>query len=983
MPATETHCPYCALQCGIALTPQMRRVRLEPTDFPANRGGLCAKGWTAAELLDHPDRLLTPLVRRTPATAPARCARRPGTRRSTRIADGDQAQPAAVRPGQRRRFGGGGLTNEKAYTLGKFARVALRSASIDYNGRFCMSSAATAGQPRVRHRPRAAVPARRHRRGEDRPAGRRNPADTMPPSMQYFDAGRARGAQHIVVDPRRTATAAGAHLHLQPLPGTDLALANGLLHIAIREGYVDEDYIAATAPPASTRSAPAVAAYWPDRVERMTGVPVADLRETVRLLATARPGDDPHRPRRRAAQQRHRHRAGLHQPGARPRAWPGGRTPGYGTITGQGNGQGGREHGQKADQLPGYRRLDDPAARAHVAAVWGIDPDELPRPGLSAYEMLDRLGTDGGVRALLVLASNIVVSAPHAEPGPRPAARAGLPRRLRHLPLRDRRARRRRAAHRAVGRGGGHDDQPGGPGAAPQAALPPPPDVRTDLEVLAELAERLGRGQFFSADPRTVFDELRRASAGGIADYAGITYERIDAEQGVFWPCPAEDHPGTPRLFADGFPTPDGRARFVRVEHRDPAEMPDREYPYVLTTGRIMQQYQSGNQTRRVHALTVALPEPRVELHPDLARRLGIADSDLVELRTRRGTAVFRARLNPASARTPSSRRSTGAGQRNALTNPALDRTPRCPRSRCARSPSPRHQEGPLGALHTPLPAGRLRLRGQGPRPAVPSTRPGYTVPAGVVAQAVYFRGGNAADELVCVVLMRDGAPMRYFPIGAKATCTSRCAWSRTSTGTSSSCARRARGVTGTVVVDLGWWRSDAAPRGHRQRHGRRPHGRGDPRPRRRRSRITMFGDEPYGNYNRILLSNVLAGVEDESGIFLNNLSWYAENGITLHAGRRIARIDRHAKLVYAEDGSRHAVRQADHRHRQPPVRAADRGHPPPRPRLPPGRLRVPHARRHPRDDPLRPRPRAGGRDRRRPARPGGGPRPAEARRRT
>ena len=143
-------------------------------------------------------------------------------------------------------------------------------------------------------------------------------------------------------------------------------------------------------------------------------MPAADLREAVRLLGTRDDRDDPHRPRRRAAQQRHRHRAGVHQPRARARACPAGRAPATARITGQGNGQGGREHGQKADQLPGYRRLDDPAARAHVAAVWGVDPDELPGPGVSAYEMLDALGTDGGVRALLVLARNIAVSAPDA-----------------------------------------------------------------------------------------------------------------------------------------------------------------------------------------------------------------------------------------------------------------------------------------------------------------------------------------------------------------------------------------------------------------------------------------------------------------------------------------------------------------------------------------------------------------------------------------
>jgi assimilatory nitrate reductase catalytic subunit len=209
-------------------------------------------------------------------------------------------------------------------------------------------------------------------------------------------------------------------------------------------------------------------------------------------------------------------------------------------------------------------------------------------------------------------------------------------------------------------------------------ALAPPPEVRSDLDVLVELAGRLGRGRYFDADPRRVFDELRRASAGGIADYAGITWERIDAEQGVFWPCPAEDHPGTPRLFADGFPTPDGRARFIRVDHRDPHETPDREFPYVLTTGRNMQQYQSGTQTRRVRSLNVAVPEPRAELHPDLARRHGIADGDLVELRSRRGAARLRARFNtgirPDTIFAPFHWPGT-----NRLTDPALDRHSRMP----------------------------------------------------------------------------------------------------------------------------------------------------------------------------------------------------------------------------------------------------------------------------------------------------------------
>jgi assimilatory nitrate reductase catalytic subunit len=668
-------------------------MQLEPTDFVVNRGGLCAKGWTAAELLDHPDRLLTPLVREDP-----------GDRGSPlRQATWDEALDrivTAVVDSQRRygrdsvgAFGGGGLTNEKAYTLGKFVRVALRSASIDYNGRFCMSSAATAANRAL---------------GVDRGlpfpladlAGARtillvgaNPADAMPPSMQYLDAGRAAGARHIVVDPRRTATAKGAYRHLQPLPGTDLALANGMLHIAIREGLIDEDYIRDRTTGFATVRA-ACNAYWPGRVERITGVPEADLRETVRLLAGGGPamiltarGAEQHSNGTDTAQAYLNLALALGLIG-RPYS-------GYGTITGQGNGQGGREHGQKADQLPGYRRLDDPAARAHVAAVWDIDPTELPLPGRSAYEMLDRLGTDGGVRVLLVLASNIAVSAPHSN---------RVVDRLRALDLlvvSDIFLSETAALADVVLPTAQWAEEEGtmtnleGRVIRRRRALTPPRDVRTDLEVLAELANRLGRGRHFSADPRTVFDELRRASAGGVADYSGITYERIEAEEGVFWPCPAEDHPGTPRLFADGFPSADGRARFLPVEHRDPAELPDRQFPYVLTTGRNMQQYQSGTQTRRVRSLAVALPEPRAELHPDLARRHGIADGDMVELRTRRGRALLRARLVPGIRPDTIFAPFHWPGA-NALTNPALDRHSKMPAFKAcavAIAPAPEPEE--------------------------------------------------------------------------------------------------------------------------------------------------------------------------------------------------------------------------------------------------------------------------------------------------
>ncbi len=171
-----------------------------------------------------------------------------------------------------------------------------------------------------------------------------------------------------------------------------------------------------------------------------------------------------------------------------------------------------------------------------------------------------------------------------------------------------------------------------------------PDGVRTDADILSGLADRLASPAPIPADPRVIFEEFRRASAGGVADYAGVTWDRIAAEDGVFWPCPTPDHPGTPRLFLDRFGTEDGRAQFHPVEYRGAAEQPDDDYPLVLTTGRVLVHYQSRTQTRRVPSLVAAEPDSFVEIHPDTARGLNIADGTQVCLTTRRGSAVLKAR---------------------------------------------------------------------------------------------------------------------------------------------------------------------------------------------------------------------------------------------------------------------------------------------------------------------------------------------------
>ncbi|MEU8318088.1 molybdopterin oxidoreductase family protein [Nonomuraea sp. NPDC048881] len=650
---TKTHCPYCALQCGMEIGPALE---ITPrTDVPANApGALCQKGWTAAELLTNGERLTTPLLHGEPVEWETALDHVAARLRAIRAEHGPDA--VAV-------FGGGGLTNEKAYQLGKFARVALGTSQIDYNGRFCMSSAAAASLRAFGMDRGLPFPVTDLADADVVLLAGANVAETMPPFVRHLS-----GPRLIVVDPRRTPTARLAWLHLQPTPGTDLALALGLLHLAIADDLVDADYVAArTTGFDDVRTS--LAAWWPERVERVTGVPVHRMRQAVRALAAA---GNAYVLTGRGAEQ---HAKGTDTVTAfinlaLALGLPGRYGSGYGCLTGQGNGQGGREHGQKADQLPGYRRIDDPAARAHVAEVWGVRAEDLPGPGRTAYELLDALGTPRGPRALLLFGSNPVVSAPAS--GHVGGRIAGLD----LLVVADV-VRSETAAMADVvlpvtqwAEESGTMTNLEGRVLLRRRAVAPPEGVRSDLDVIAGLAARLGHR--FDTEPAAVFDELRRAAAGGVADYSGISYERIAAETGVFWPCPSQDHPGTPRPFLDRFAHPDGRARFIPVEHRPAAEEPDADYPVYLSTGRVLSHYQSGAQTRRIASLVRAAPEPFVELHPDLAAQLGVAAGDLVRVSSRRGRSRAVARISDAIRRDTVFMPFHWEGA-NRLTNPALD----------------------------------------------------------------------------------------------------------------------------------------------------------------------------------------------------------------------------------------------------------------------------------------------------------------------
>ncbi|QEL13504.1 molybdopterin oxidoreductase family protein [Limnoglobus roseus] len=648
--ALRTHCPYCAYQCGIRMSDAAEAILGDP-HFPVNNGQLCIKGWSAGALLRHPQRLTTPLVRdsRKDDFRPA-----DWDEALDRIADAMRRTREQYGPDANAMFGSGALTNEKVYLLGKFARLALGTANIDYNGRYCMSSAAGGNNRAFGVDRGMPFPVNDIGEAELIVLIGSNCADTLPPIMQWFQKQKANGGRVIVIDPRRTSTARSADLHLQTTPGTDLALANGLLYLAIELDLLNREYITTR-----TNGFDAVRATvlndHPARTERITGVGEPLLRQAIKWMSAAKScmfltG--------RGAEQ---HSKGVDT----VNAWtnlalalglPGKPQSGYGTLTGQGNGQGGREHGQKADQLPGYRLIENPDHREAMAKFWGVPAESLPRKGKSAYELIDALGESPGtavpglspIRTLFVMGSNLVVASPDVN---RTVARLKATDFLAVadsflnetsqiadvvLPV-----------YQWAEENGTMTNFEGRVIRRRQTALAPT-GVRGDLDILRELADRLGCGDKFAFNSaREVFDEFRRATAGGTADYSGITYEKIEANEGVFWPCPAEDHPGTPRLFADRFFHPDGKAKFLPVEHRPAGDTPDAAFPYLFTTGRYKEHYNSGVQTRQVGELTKAKPGPLLQVHPTLARRHGIAGGNLVTLESRRGRAEFRVDVTP------------------------------------------------------------------------------------------------------------------------------------------------------------------------------------------------------------------------------------------------------------------------------------------------------------------------------------------------
>jgi assimilatory nitrate reductase catalytic subunit len=658
----KTHCCFCGQQCGIQLKVRDNAViGFEPwEDFPFNRGMLCPKGVKRYLQGSHPDRLLTALRRDT--SAPGGFSSMPYAEAIAKTAAEIQRLQDAHGASSIGVLGGASLTTEKTYLLGKFARVCLKTPYIDYNGRLCMVSAGAANKKAFGIDRTTNPWADMIGTGVIWVAGS-NVAECSPITTNYIWQAREQGAKVIVQDPRITPIARTCDLYLPVKPGRDAALFAGVLRIMIERGWIDREFIDAHT--VGFADVEAYCAEWTlDQTANVTGVPKHAIMQAAEWWGTAKTSFLLH------ARGIEHHSNGVQNAlGTINLVLATGRIgkpkSGYGTIVGQANGQGGREHGQKCDQLPGWRDISNPEHRRYIASVWDVEEASIPGPGVDAYEMFRKIDA-GEIKGLIAICFNPKVSLPD---------NAFVTRCLDKLEflvaidffLND------TARHADIVLPGSlHEEDEGtvtqveGRVIKINKAVDCPGEARQDWRIIQDLAAALGRAKGFTFDgPAEIFEELCRASKGGVADYSGITYDKIEARKGVFWPCysedpatgePLADHPGTPRLFEPGsynviakgagpFYFPDGKARFNVADYRRPIDDANDEYPIYLTTGRVVSQFLSGTQTRRIGPLVNQYPEPRMEMHPRLAAKLAIADGDWTTAETPRGQITLRAQV--------------------------------------------------------------------------------------------------------------------------------------------------------------------------------------------------------------------------------------------------------------------------------------------------------------------------------------------------
>ncbi|HWF51238.1 MAG TPA: molybdopterin-dependent oxidoreductase [Solirubrobacteraceae bacterium] len=679
---TRSLCPYCGVGCGLLVYTEdgrMRGVKGDPL-YPVNRGRTCRKPLELAPAVHADDRALTPLMR---GGRDARFEEASWDQALGSLAARLQRIAAEHGPDALGFYISGQLLTEDYYVIGKLVKGFLGTNNLDSNSRLCMSSA-VAGYTGAF--------------GSDGPPGAysdielsecllllgSNTAACHPILWSRIRDRQREGAFVICVDPRPTPTARAADLHLPVRPGSDLALLASMLGVIEAEGMLDRAFIAAHT--TGFEAAVAVARQWPpERAAEACGIEAELIVEAARRFGAAPTAmamwsmganqSTVGTLKNRALINLCLATGNLGRPGCGPFS-----------LTGQPNAMGGRESGGLAQLLPGYRQAGDPADRRAMAEHWGIPasaPGISERPGLSAVDLF-QAAAEGTVKALWIVATNPVVSMPDSD-----LVRAALER-AELVVVQD-------AHHPTETSALAHVVLPAAAwpekeGAMTNSerrvglvrrALEPPGEARPDWRIFAGLAGALGYGEHFEWDDEAaVFAEFVRCTEGRLCDMSGLSHERLRRSGGIQWPG------GRSRLYPDRrVATPDGRARFEPTPHVPPAESTDAEFPLLLTTGRIADQWHTMTRTGKSSALRRAIPEPLLELHPDDAAAAGVRDTEMALVTSRRGELRLRVQVVPGLARGVAFapfhwgplQSAPGAGALNATTHGATDPLSRQP----------------------------------------------------------------------------------------------------------------------------------------------------------------------------------------------------------------------------------------------------------------------------------------------------------------
>ncbi len=635
-------CPYCGVGCGVDVgTTDGRVVAVRGMqEHPVNRGDLCALGKHLAGILDVPDRLLRPMRRRGQGFDPISWDEAASTIaariRSTIDEHGPDAFAMYVSASEH---------IEEYYVYSKFVKGCLGTNNLESSARLCWASG-VAGLVRAF--------------GADAPpcayedldladlffvAGY-NPCESKPVVFRRMLRTRSRtGARMIVVDPRATSTAARADLHLRIRPGTDVALHNAIAHVLIEDDLVDEE-AARRLTEDYDELREHVRNFGPSSAAEVTGLATDEIVRAARMIGEADAtlfmwGQGLNQSSigtRKVATLLNlvfiTNNVG--RPGAGPMA-----------ITGQSSAMGLREVGAMPHLLPGFRHVAEESDRREIAEIWGVDPDALsPHPGKPLPKLLEAV-EGGEVKVLWIIHSNPGATFPDSRWARRVLEHAEF------LIVQD-------AYHPTETTQYADILLPGAQWAEKEGtltnserglnlieqAVQPPGEARPDLEIVMDVARRMGFGARFPYQrTEEIFEEYKRCTAGRACDISGVTYERLRRDRGIQWPVPSVEHPGTVRRFVDG-DFPRGKVHLDICEHREPAEIPDEAYPLTLITGLVAGQFHSGTRTKQIPALARALPEPFVQMHPGDAERAGVRDGVHVHVESRRGRVRAVARVS-------------------------------------------------------------------------------------------------------------------------------------------------------------------------------------------------------------------------------------------------------------------------------------------------------------------------------------------------